>query len=242
MDERELIEHYVQTLDHKTQQNVTILDRDTLGQRYVFHMSTDPKIKRFIPMVSRRTMHTENRNVPRISVAPHLGGAILGYSAMDMDFFNLHQRDGFRGGWYLYAFEFTYGLAPKKKVLPDSGLTDELWLVPYSPEHWEYTPIKSGRFFMTELKFVSQAKGEGHWASCELVVENTLDEPIALTPKESLAPGYSLCRLDGCPLGSGVKNITVLENRSISKGEFSRLKRINASLLDHGVPLASLNW
>ena len=88
MNDKQQLEQYLSNFNNGVADNVTVVSADELGQRWVYHISVDPKITPFIPELSRRTALKEDRTVPRISTAPTIIGCLLGYQADLGEFLN----------------------------------------------------------------------------------------------------------------------------------------------------------
>lgn len=158
-------------------EHLQIRVREDLYSRQLYHISIDPKIKSFIPQVSRRTIHKEDIRVPRVCVAPGLIGCLVGYGGMWVDWYDNN------GDWTIYTLDFDLSFEPNKKLLPDQRETGEHWLLTYSPETREYHGRKAGvlkclghksrripKGITNEIEFVLDVKkGESVWVSptCE---------------------------------------------------------------------------
>lgn len=124
-----------------------------IGQPLLYHISTDQGLRSMIPSVTRRTLTTEDRAIPRISVAPTLAGCILAYQACWHDF-----ASGEYSGWYVYGLPYQHAVRPSKELLPDVEITDEHWLVTFDPETVVYTPIPVAKFFVTSVETVRRLR------------------------------------------------------------------------------------
>jgi hypothetical protein len=118
----------------------------------VYHISSDKKIKTFVPMVSNRTLIKEDRRVPRICSAETLWGCFLGYAATVDEFYNLSPGD-WRGGYYIYKLPCDLIVTPSKKLLPDVKRTDETWVVGYNEKHQSIVPEIIGKCFFYSVTF-----------------------------------------------------------------------------------------
>ena len=115
------------------------------------HISSDGKLKPMTPRIGRRQMKDEDRTIPRICGAPHLLGCIYGHSAVHVGVMAESSFDGEDwslddGSFHIYKIDGDEFISPAKKLVPDVKLTDEIWVVPCSPEYSKATPRKIGRF------------------------------------------------------------------------------------------------
>lgn len=118
------LQTWIKMQNNRIRQNAEVV---TLNQAY--HISSNPKIKRFIPAISQRQAPTEDRTVPRVCVSPHLVGAICGHAAVSMDaidsWFNKKMFE-----MSIYDMPFTEYVKPNAKLVFDAEDTDEHWVVP----------------------------------------------------------------------------------------------------------------
>lgn len=158
-------------------EKLQLRQRSDYYSQQLYHISTNPKIKAFVPQVSRRTIDKEDIRVPRVSTAPGIIGCLLGYGAMWGDWYNNTAQ------WTIYSMDFELSFEPNKKLLPDQRETGEQWLITYSPETREYHGRKIGvlkllghksrrvpKGITNELEYVlSVNRGETVWFSetCE---------------------------------------------------------------------------
>lgn len=115
----------------------------------LYHISKDPGIKHFIPMVTRRSIQDEDRSVPRVCVAETLWDCFAGYAAAIDDFHA--PADGFLGGYVIYALPFELAVVPHKSILPDVKETNERWVVGYDEAHLKIAPEIHGKVFIREI-------------------------------------------------------------------------------------------
>lgn len=231
MGTKRQMDQYLDTLDPDVKKNVEVVTPQSLGQKNLLHISVDAKIRTFTPNVSRRTANNENRSVPRISTAPTLAGAILGYQTLEFDYDSERERGGFRGGWYLYALPFDYALKPNKKILYDAEATEEVWLVPYTPESWSVEPKRVGKFFLDQLSI--KHSGKERSVSAAIVLEITGDESLRLSPKVNVGKGYWRFEMRNFNPGWTLEEVQIEGLRELDKKEYRQLKKVNADMLSH---------
>lgn len=121
----------------------------------LYHISTNTKIAKFVPCISKRTMDGEDRSVPRICVSPTITGCMLAYGAIYSDFYawdNKKNKDTNNALWQIYDIPFKLAIRPAKKLLPDQRDTGEHWLITYNRETREYVPRKIGMLKMVGYK------------------------------------------------------------------------------------------
>lgn len=231
------MERYVATLVPKAQKNVDIVSAKERGIESAYHISIDNSIRNFTPQVSRRTAGREDRSIPRISTAPTLLGALLGYQAAEFDFNMMRDKKGFRGGWYLYDIPFDFALQPKPNILYDVRRTDEFWLVPYNEEAWQYPAKKVAKFFLSEIRVRYQ--GNFRILAGTVVVEHKGDKPLRITNETSLEKGKWKFNIPDMSIDQSIKKVTVEDLTELSAKEYRELKKLNADLLSFEEPPSS---
>lgn len=237
MNDKELMEKYLSNFNNGVAENVTIVTASELGQRWLYHISLDPKIKQFVPSLTRRTAQKEDRSVPRISTAPTIIGCILGYQYDINEFLGNDVEDGWKGGWYIYGFESEVSLLPKKKLLYDVRNSDEHWLVPYTAKKWSYPAKVIGKFFYRRASVYNEGKYQ-KW-EVEVAVEVTRGCEVRFFNGLTLTEGY----------WSFVFNRTIYEwkkgtaehVRQLSPSEWKKLKVLHADMLSYQEP-PSAHW
>lgn len=145
------IETYLQTLSKETQKELTV----EKAKNYYYHISTNPKIKKFIPRICDRSQEGEDRSIPRICVAENLMDCMFGYIDVFSNLLKTCEEDGdYFGGWKIYGFDTPYAIKPSKALLPDVDKTGERWLVNYDSKTAEYDPMEAGVLFVKELRLI----------------------------------------------------------------------------------------
>jgi hypothetical protein len=233
--EKELVK-WLESSSELVKRNVTVVTPESLGSDTLLHISTNPGIKKFIPHIGHRQARTEDRTIPRITVANSLLGCFIGYAASFYDFTN-HASTGkpedaaYKGGWTIYAIPFKECLKPTPKLVYDAKMSGEHWLVAYSAATSQYVPIKVGRVFYNAIRLVARS-GKQPDAFAEMFVEVTNDG-IQFSNNIMLRKGYWV--IDG-PMDYRVaswesdKSFTV---REITKDDFMINKTRAAALLNY---------
>lgn len=225
---------WVELLPEVIKNNVQVVDKDEFPQGTLYHISTNAKIPKFVPMVSARVANGEDNRVPRVCTAPTVLECMAGYGAVYRDFF---QGKGNEAVWSVYRFVFDKAIKPTKKLLPDQKETNEHWLVTYSPETREYRADILG---ITKLTSVTHRYVDGVMTSAmELVVKVNGEEPILFSDGVLLGRGYHRVEVKnwyGC--GNTVKDTTV-ESVAISRAEYQQYVKEQVAL-EHSVP--SAHW
>lgn len=228
MDELADLQEYILKFNTTVCRNVKLVSHVELGQEYLYHISNNGSIKKFIPQISRRTAKVEDRSVPRVSTAKTIVGCILGYQGDIAEFENGPDKV-WKGGWYIYGFSKPYSLRPNAKLLYDVETSDEHWLVPYNQSKWEYPATVVGKYFYVSNK-LSWIKGKSI-DTTHVVVEVLPGRVVVFGPKTELTEGYwSLEFLRSKEVGA-----EVLRCSSISKADYVSLKGLHADLLSYPV-------
>jgi hypothetical protein len=205
----------------------------------LIHISTDGKIKEFIPMVSKRTAKAEDRTVPRVSTAPHLLGCINGYAATVEDFLGNWKCD-WEGGYYIYDVPYAVAGSPEAELLYDVGWTDEKWIVPFDPKHRSIEPKKLGKLILVSVH-IENAKDTNRIWSPTFFVQVTDKTPVFLTATVALTQGYWRVQIDSAT-DTAAFSENSLSFSEISRTEFMAVKKVTAGLLSYEATAPSDSW
>jgi hypothetical protein len=229
--EVEKLKTYLTTAYPTLKKKVTVEFHENL-----FHISKDPKIKSFIPSVSRRTGGKEDRSVPRVSVAPTLKGCLIGYVSDLYDFGS--DWGEWNGGWYIYGFRNETALRPDKSILYDAEESGECWLVPYSKEKWKYPSKIVGRFFYRQvMTTVFSDKKRTRLYHVQMLLEIS-EGSIAFDTENVLEKGYYRITFER---SRDFKQFDLLDIQTVTSSEWSTLKGLHADKLSFEEP-PSLYW
>lgn len=244
----QLMKPYLLLLAPEIRKELTVATPQSVGVSHLLHLSKSSEIKRFVPGISRRGSHKEDRTVPRISTAPSLLGCLLGYAS---DIFDFHDRGAglnfsgkkqvpFKGGYTIYGFPFQAALKPSSFLVPDTQLSDEHWLVPYDSEHSEYHPIQIGKVF---YKMISYEVNESRLSKrVEMYVEVNTEIPIWVDGTQRLTRGYWMLTVYGLHEGRAWNDMECRVT-PITTQDYTACKRNVASLLSfEDTAAALLNW
>lgn len=120
----------------------------------VYHVSQNPAIKVFKPMISLSAANSENRTIPRINVGISVCLAMFGYTRVSSA--NLYGASAMESGrankdpvMTIYAKEVSGVLVPNKKLVFDAEVTGERWIVGDKPENMALKFDNVGEFFVT---------------------------------------------------------------------------------------------
>ena len=245
MNDKELLEERLATLSPAVERNAEIVVPNEDNNGYMLHISTNTNIKEFIPIIGFRQAKSEDRTVPRICVAPHLLGCLLGYAAVEQDFHNSYsnqesnkdKKKSYKGGYKIYGFEFGACLKPNKKLVYDADCSDEHWLVNYSEETTVYKPIDLGRIFVRAITYRG-AKDEIPDSAMEMYIEIKNTDKVRFSKNLVLEKGYY--RIDG-PGEAGIeswkkdKDFNIV---AISRSDYLSAKNACADMLSltEGIP------
>lgn len=176
---------WLQALPKQTREGLAIVTEE-----YVYHISTNPSIKRFMPQVGSRQLPTEDRTVPRVCCARSIVDAVRGHAAVSGQAIN-RWKEGKAGVFYIYRFPFKQYLKPGVSIVPDAGLTNELWVVPNDPSTSAFKADIVGEFIVSA---VSEEYEEGEVEHSFTLMLHTR-EPVRLNGK-SFLHGYGKIELE----------------------------------------------
>lgn len=224
------MDQFISTLPANIRKNVTVVTPDDIGQVMVYHISTDPGIRKFRPEVSRRTAQDEDRSVPRVSTATSITGCIQAYQGDVFDFNTVPSKDsGYLGGWYIYGFEFKVALKPNGRVVYDAPYTNEIWLVPYQENEWEKRSRVLGKFFYQSMVH-SWNRGR-RYVQRTCLVEIKDSAPVHFAKDTWLDKGFWKVVLGEVSVDTPWDKVDVVSAEKITRGEFQEAKTVAADLL-----------
>lgn len=164
------IKSWLSTRTEDVVKGIEILKTTSLPANATFHISRSDGVKVFTPLIGTRQSKTEDRTTPRVCVAATLLDCVNGYAAVYNDFFTENidgkrKDDYYRGGYYIYKFQSDYVVKVDKSLVYDSETSNELWLVPHSPNTVEYKAPIIGKMWVRETSVLNGRKGNVvfHW-------------------------------------------------------------------------------
>lgn len=131
-----------------------------------FHISTNPNLKEMQPRVPRRTVEGEDLTVPRICGCETIDGCIYGFQSMYASIRDSVSFDGTKWSKVDYPIYTIYQLPvediirPSNKLVPNSVLTKELWIVGNSMESQFVSPVKVGCLLPIRSTEMTTKKGK----------------------------------------------------------------------------------
>lgn len=235
MDSVDQLEKWLEHAAEKVRRNATIVTPVDLEQDFLLHISTNTTIRRFTPLIGRRQAVSEDRTVPRITVAPTVLGCFIGYAKADTDFQHsvsdgTKEMEGYKGGWKIYCFPFEAALKPNNKLVYDASASDEMWLTSYSAETAEYVPQTAGKMFFRSMRFVGRS-GRRPYTEVEIYLEITREGGLRFSKNLFLDQGY--WKIEG-PYQQHVaswKDDKEFHSQSITREEYMSAKMAAADLL-----------
>lgn len=112
------------------------------GLDKLLHISNNPNIAVFTPIVPKRAGEGEDLRIPRICTASSLTGCVIGYNGVVQDFYNT--EEGFKCEYTIYAFKPPVVVKPSNKLLPPVEITGERWIIAHA-NNTEYVPEIIGK-------------------------------------------------------------------------------------------------
>ena len=223
-------------INSRVKDNTEIVTPESLGCDFLMHVSTDTNIRRFVPEVSKRGSDSENRMLGRVHVCPTLLGCFIGYAATAHDFLNYastgsRDEKNYKGGFKVYGLPFKAALRPNGRMVYDANMSDEHWLVSYSPETSEYIPFMAAKCFYSAVTHVGRT-GKLPTMHGLLYVEVVHPDGIAFSKKIHLDKGF--WRIEG-PMPENTKSFETDKGftvKEIDKGEYFGVKNQTAALLN----------
>lgn len=237
MTELDQCQSYMDSFKNGVGRNCTVVSPEELGQEFLYHISVDPGIKKFVPSLTHRTAKKEDRSVPRVSTAPTIFGCLIGYQQDRWDWEDGRTNKKWRDGWYIYGFRNEVCVKPHEKILYDVNATEERWLVPYNSEKWGYKAEIIGKFFYRQVSEV-QLNG-GATKHIEAYFEVADDASVIFSPGVVLTPGYWMVHFNRWAQLND-KDVIITCSK-LTSGEWIKVKGLTADLLSHQEP-PSARW
>lgn len=229
--ELEEILNFVKLQTDKVQSNVTIVGHFETRQPFLFHI-TPEKNPKYIPRVGYRQHDTEDRTVPRITVADTFFGCLIGYASLMYNFLYGEVSVGsemkdFANGLYIRKLIFKYALKPNKKLCYDASQSNEHWLVTYNEQSREFQSERIGKFFINQMTIQPKNKG---LKDTLFQIYLQLTEPVWFSDTTKLNAGYYDIWFKLNDTATYTQK-TGFEIKEITKKEFDEQKTIVASNL-----------
>lgn len=226
------IQSYVSLLVDKVADNVTIVAAKDIKQDYMLHISPENMARRkYIPIIGRRQDPSEDRSVPRVTVAPTLLGCIIGYTKLFTDAINYYPDTDIGQGVYIHAIEFEHALKPTSKLVYDAKYSDEHWLVTCSDATKEYKGSTIGKMFTRQVIYTTRA-GKPCIGSYVLNVEVTKPEGIAFSKNIWLDKGYWAINI-ATDISLAWDKDKAITATPLSKEDYMKQKEESVALLSH---------
>lgn len=236
-------ESYLETLPDQVVRNTKVITPKEAGQDYMLHVSTDTKIRKFIPRIGTRQMAEEDRTVPRVCVAPHFLGCMIGYSKSSADFVKASDgKEDWLGGWKIYGLKFSHCLRPNKQMVPDARISDEHWLVTHDKDTVEYYPFEIGKIFIRSIVLVARS-GTNPAEDMECYLEINHEDGIYFSKNIHLKKGYHRIQGPNFWMLDSWKDISEFHITEITADEYRSSKKACADLLSLELePPAFMKW
>ena len=239
--------NYMSSLSDKVVKNVEVIPRANKGP--LLHGSLKPITKPFEPRIGNTQAASEDRTVPRICTSDTLLGClrampILVELAAQNNYspwkeHNTSKESNYRGGWYLYAFQdYEWTLKPNKKLVFDTDITTEHWLVAYSPETRQYKAVEVAKMFIATVTYQTRVKER---SACTVMLYIEVMEDMVIKVKHddkveyNIGKGYWRLTFSHSPYYQ-IEDEDGLIIQDVSKAEYLKAKGASADLLSYKRP------
>lgn len=238
MSELAKFERGVRTLSDRVTTHMRPVEKDDLPFKDVYHISTNPNIPVFIPMVSARTIEGEDVRVPRICVGISLITCFFGYGKRAFLWDDFYSEDPKDSSWTIYGFDFKLAVRPLPRLLPGQKDTKEHWLISYSPDTAEYKSTKLGKIDL--VAYQTRRMGNKRINALEFVIQ-VKDKDLLLHKDIVLSKGEHWVTVSNWVNDDYDLNALSFEHRAIEKEEYEKLV---AGKVSHLAPVApaSASW
>jgi hypothetical protein len=147
----------------------------------------------------------------------------------------------YRGGYCIYELPFTYSLKPSARLVYDSRISDEYWLVSYNEKTAHIVPKTAGKFFYRSINYVS-SHDKSPEADITIYCEILKEEGIHFSKNHFLTKGFWV--IEG-PLHTEVSNWADDKDfkvKEIDANEFKNVKVQCAALLSNTEVPMYMRW
>jgi len=228
---------------------ITITSLAELGITHVLHISDNPEITEFIPAVPHRAVREQDHRLPRVCTSTCLTGCIIGYNGISHDFLERTWDDTkYLGGYIIYGFAPEIVITPSTKLLRDQKITDEQWLVSYSPDTVKHVPVSLGKIFLNHVGMSRQDDSDEDsetnkrvQTDYELYVEVFEGYEIPWTLDDRLKAGFYKIIAKGLMMSGSCLNPNPYDITIIDQATYLAAKNLTASLLSYTIP-PSMKW
>lgn len=243
MTDLQQFEEQIKLLNPDIIKNTRIITSDDSKQDSLLHIANS-KFDSLIPIVSKRAVPSEDNTITRIHTSDNLIGCLLGYGQHQWNLIDRQKQDeiepgSFLGGYYIHKVNFKVALEPNTKLVYDSNITREKWLITYNEQTVKYAATVIGKVIIDKSEIIGRDNDSSFTRNKFLLElkEQTrfFDYPIGV-------------RAIGITLDVGYYKFTLNELtnqpeeiKKIKQEEFEKIKNLKASLLNFQEP-AYLKW
>lgn len=216
-EERKAIKDYLEPLIGEGINDLTLYTSGEVN-RPLYHVSMNPNIPAFTPKVSRRTLSSEDRSLPRISTSTSLIGCMNGYQSMvsDMDG---REAKKFTGIFKVYSLPYQYAIKPSKRLLADVDNSDEYWLISWKKETYSTVPVMVADFTIPKIESVYGSDGIDKTFHVFIKV---LNDALYLDHERKLTKGCYHVTLRGYNFKYPLRNNQLITVEPISENDYNR--------------------
>lgn len=228
MNHMEDIQAWMKMQNQKVRSNLTVVDNTEGKGPSLYHITYDRDPGRFTPVIGWRQGDAEDRSVPRVCVSTTILGTILGHSEFEGRSLQLQVKKKdengvlYRGGFYLFEFDYSVAVRPNKNLVYDQDSTDEHWLVTYNKDTVYYKPRPVGLVIPVEVvtRFTAKEKPR---TSIEYFVQ--ADRPIPFSDRKVLSPGFYRVKSPASYQIEAWDKSEEIKVTKVTEGEFKEKKK-----------------
>lgn len=203
----------------------------------LYHISKNPNIKEFYPMVTNRTVENEDRRIPRICVSNSIAGCVSGYANV---FEDLTEDEDWRGGYYIYALPFKVAAIPDASLLASVAETDEIWIVGQDEAHRSINAQVIGKIIPVRYSIENRGSDEKE-VRLELAVQIYDRAAIPLDREATVGWGFHTFTLFK-KASKEFYELHALNYRVIDEEYWRQIKSRCAGLLSMDIRPPSTRW
>lgn len=218
----------------KVRNNTKVVEAAKQPLPFMIHMTPDHSNKAYIPRIGTKQGYTEDRTMPRVTVADTLIGCLIGYACLEEDFFNRNQDKAIaqrsKNGYRINRLDYDFCLRPNARLVYDVQATNEHWLISYNKDTIEYKPTLAAYMVVGSITVMQHPKYDDPDSIITCFVDVREKSGIYLAEDIHLEQGYySFTVCYNRHITFDTKLSDKLTMRKISRSEFQNRKLIEVS-------------
>ena len=164
-----------------------------------------PKV--FTPRLPKSTLSGECESIPRICASRTIADAMVGYNKLVADAYSYMCGNIDNITYEISALKVPEIFSPSDSLVPNAGITNEVWVVNYNGQYNEVTPDIIGTINIYNIAIKPDIDPHDRISTIEIsfVIQNASNEVISIADGKKLNEGYGcgFIRIDAKIAGVG---------------------------------------